>query len=177
MEDTRRSAHRVLERRCLTRLQHPTPADLPGLRDPRVARGASGRTRTAIAVAARPPGEPPRRQPYPVGRTQSSPAPSRVTGQPVLRRPVELRPSSAGHKQPGHDHQRGSPHRTPLDRADPRSRSRTTIAVGTAVAGGPRTDPRFLRKGRVKVRTEWRLHTMTHNLTKLYNHRIATQAA
>ena len=36
---------------------------------------------------------------------------------------------------------------------------------------------RFLRRGRVKVRTEWRLHMMTHNLTKLYNHQIATQAA
>ena len=36
---------------------------------------------------------------------------------------------------------------------------------------------RFLRRGRVKVRTEWRLHTMTHNLTKLYNHQIASLAA
>jgi transposase len=35
---------------------------------------------------------------------------------------------------------------------------------------------RFLRRGRVKVRTEWRLHMLTHNLTKLYNHQIATQA-
>jgi len=35
---------------------------------------------------------------------------------------------------------------------------------------------RFLRRGRVKVRTEWRLHMMTHNLTKLYNHQIAIQA-
>jgi len=32
---------------------------------------------------------------------------------------------------------------------------------------------RFRRRGRVKVRTEWRLHMMTHNLTKLYNHQIA----
>jgi transposase len=36
---------------------------------------------------------------------------------------------------------------------------------------------RFLRRGRVKVRTEWRLHMMTHNLTKLYNHQIAALAA
>ena len=36
---------------------------------------------------------------------------------------------------------------------------------------------RFLRRGRVKVRTEWRLHMMTSNLTKLYNHQIARQAA
>jgi transposase len=36
---------------------------------------------------------------------------------------------------------------------------------------------RFLRRGRVKVRTEWRLHMMTHNLTKLYNHQIATVGA
>jgi Transposase DDE domain len=36
---------------------------------------------------------------------------------------------------------------------------------------------RFRRRGRIKVRTEWRLHMMTHNLTKLYNHQIASQAA
>jgi transposase len=36
---------------------------------------------------------------------------------------------------------------------------------------------RFLRRGRVKVRTEWRLHMMGHNLTKLYNHQIAGVAA
>jgi transposase len=36
---------------------------------------------------------------------------------------------------------------------------------------------RFLRRGRVKVRTEWRLHMMTHNLTKLHNHQIAALAA
>jgi Transposase DDE domain len=36
---------------------------------------------------------------------------------------------------------------------------------------------RFLRRGRVKVRTEWRLHMMAHNLTKLQRHRIATLAA
>jgi transposase len=36
---------------------------------------------------------------------------------------------------------------------------------------------RFLRRGRAKVRTEWRLHMMTQNLTKLYNHQIASQAA
>jgi hypothetical protein len=35
---------------------------------------------------------------------------------------------------------------------------------------------RFRRRGRVKVRTEWRLHMMTHNLTKLYNHQIASLA-
>jgi transposase len=36
---------------------------------------------------------------------------------------------------------------------------------------------RFLRRGRGKVRTEWRLHMMSHNLTKLYNHQIATVTA
>jgi hypothetical protein len=36
---------------------------------------------------------------------------------------------------------------------------------------------RFLRRGRIKVRTEWRLDMMTHNLTKLYNHQIAALAA
>ena len=35
---------------------------------------------------------------------------------------------------------------------------------------------RFHRRGRVKVRTEWRLHMMTHNLTKLYNHQKAALA-
>jgi transposase len=33
---------------------------------------------------------------------------------------------------------------------------------------------RFLRRGRTAVRTEWRLLMMTHNLTKLHNHQIAT---
>ena len=36
---------------------------------------------------------------------------------------------------------------------------------------------RFRRRGRVKVRTEWRLHMMTHNLTKLYNHQMGGLAA
>jgi transposase len=36
---------------------------------------------------------------------------------------------------------------------------------------------RFLRRGRVKVRTEWRLHMTGHNLNKLYNHQIAGLAA
>jgi hypothetical protein len=36
---------------------------------------------------------------------------------------------------------------------------------------------RFLRRGRRKVRTEWRLMMMTHNLTKLYRHQIATVGA
>jgi transposase len=35
----------------------------------------------------------------------------------------------------------------------------------------------FHRRGRAGVRTEWRLLMMTHNLTKLYNHQIATQGA
>jgi len=33
---------------------------------------------------------------------------------------------------------------------------------------------RFLRRGRTAVRTEWRLLMMTHNLTKLHRHQIAT---
>jgi hypothetical protein len=32
----------------------------------------------------------------------------------------------------------------------------------------------FHRRGRAAVRTEWRLLMMTHNLTKLHNHQIAT---
>ena len=36
---------------------------------------------------------------------------------------------------------------------------------------------RFPRRGRAKVRTNWRLQMMTHNLTKLYSHQIATMAA
>jgi transposase len=36
---------------------------------------------------------------------------------------------------------------------------------------------RFHRRGRKAVRTEWRLQMMTHNLTKLHNHQIATLAA
>ena len=35
----------------------------------------------------------------------------------------------------------------------------------------------FHRRGRAAVRTEWRLLMMTHNLTKLHNHQIATQGA
>ena len=36
---------------------------------------------------------------------------------------------------------------------------------------------RFHRKGRVAVRTEWRLLMATHNLTKLHSHQIATVRA
>jgi transposase len=36
---------------------------------------------------------------------------------------------------------------------------------------------RFLRRGRTAVRTEWRLLMMTHNLTKLHRHQIATARA
>jgi hypothetical protein len=36
---------------------------------------------------------------------------------------------------------------------------------------------RFNYRGRAAVRTEWRLTMMTHNLTKLYRHEIATAAA
>ncbi|MBV9196376.1 MAG: transposase [Solirubrobacterales bacterium] len=35
----------------------------------------------------------------------------------------------------------------------------------------------FHRRGRAGVRTEWRLPMMTHNLTKLYRHQIATAGA
>jgi len=35
----------------------------------------------------------------------------------------------------------------------------------------------FLRRGRSAVRTEWRLLMMTHNLTKLHRHQIATPGA
>ena len=36
---------------------------------------------------------------------------------------------------------------------------------------------RFHRRGRSAVRTEWRLILMTHNLTKLHNHRLAIARA
>jgi transposase len=36
---------------------------------------------------------------------------------------------------------------------------------------------RFLRRGRAAVRTEWRLLMMTHNLTKLHSHQLATARA
>jgi Transposase DDE domain len=36
---------------------------------------------------------------------------------------------------------------------------------------------RFLRRGRTAVRTEWRLLMMTHNLSKLHTHQIATGRA
>ena len=36
---------------------------------------------------------------------------------------------------------------------------------------------RFHRRGRMAVRTEWRLITMSHNLTKLHRHQIATMRA
>ena len=36
---------------------------------------------------------------------------------------------------------------------------------------------RFHRRGRVKVRTEWRLLMMTHNLTKIHRHQLAAAAA
>ena len=35
----------------------------------------------------------------------------------------------------------------------------------------------FNRRGRIKVRTEWRLLMATHNLTKLHRHQIATVGA
>ena len=36
---------------------------------------------------------------------------------------------------------------------------------------------RFHRRGRTALRAEWRLLMMTHNLTKLHRHQIATQQA
>ena len=36
---------------------------------------------------------------------------------------------------------------------------------------------RFHRRGRAKVRTEWRLLMLTHNLTKLHRHRLAAMGA
>ena len=36
---------------------------------------------------------------------------------------------------------------------------------------------RFHRRGRIKVRTEWRLIMMTENLTKVHRHQIATARA
>jgi len=36
---------------------------------------------------------------------------------------------------------------------------------------------RFHRRGRIKVRTEWRLMMMTENLTKVHRHQIATERA
>ena len=36
---------------------------------------------------------------------------------------------------------------------------------------------RFHRRGRIKVRLEWRLLMMTHNLTKVHHHQLATIGA
>jgi len=36
---------------------------------------------------------------------------------------------------------------------------------------------RFLRRGRAACRSEWRLITATHNLTKLHSHQIALRTA
>jgi len=36
---------------------------------------------------------------------------------------------------------------------------------------------RFHRRGRIKVRTEWRLLMMTHNLTKIHRHQLAAAGA
>ncbi|MFL5848048.1 MAG: transposase [Solirubrobacteraceae bacterium] len=36
---------------------------------------------------------------------------------------------------------------------------------------------RFHRRGRTKVRLEWRLLMMTHNLNKIHRHRLAPMAA
>jgi hypothetical protein len=36
---------------------------------------------------------------------------------------------------------------------------------------------RFHRRGRAKVRTEWRLLMLTHNLTKLHRHRLVAAGA
>jgi hypothetical protein len=36
---------------------------------------------------------------------------------------------------------------------------------------------RFNYRGRAAVRTEWRLVMMTHNLTKLHRHQVATTTA
>ena len=36
---------------------------------------------------------------------------------------------------------------------------------------------RFQRRGRAKVRLEWRLLMMTHNLTKIHRHQLATMGA
>ena len=36
---------------------------------------------------------------------------------------------------------------------------------------------RFHRRGRIKVRTEWRLLMMTQNLTKVHRHQLAAQTA
>jgi hypothetical protein len=35
----------------------------------------------------------------------------------------------------------------------------------------------FHRRGRTQVRIEWRLLTMTHNLTKVHRHQLAVKAA
>ena len=36
---------------------------------------------------------------------------------------------------------------------------------------------RFHRRGRIKVRLEWRLLMMTHNLTKVHRHQLAAVGA
>jgi hypothetical protein len=69
-------------------------------------------------VPARPPGEPPRRQPRHPSKARSSLPALRVTNHTALRRPVELRPSSPGHTPPGPAHWPDTHHKTRLDPSD-----------------------------------------------------------
>ena len=74
----------------------------------------------------------------------------------------------------------GGRHELDASTAHKRSRSRalpTTKTGEEPVFGHTKHNRKFTqfhRRGRAAVRTEWRLLMMTHNLTKLYRHQIAT---
>ena len=53
-----------------------------------------------------------------------------------------------------------------------RPSSRCSVTPSTTA-----TSYRFHRRGRIKVRIEWRLLMMTHNLTKLHRHQLAAMGA
>jgi Transposase DDE domain len=70
--------------------------------------------------------------------------------------------------------------RTVLDSEHGRGLYRRRIQMIEPVFGHTKHNrdvTRFLRRGRSAVRTEWRLLMMTHNLTKLHSHQLATVRA
>jgi hypothetical protein len=69
-----------------------------------------------------------------------------------------------------------SPHRTDLGKELYRKRQQSIEPVYGHTKHNRRFD-RFHRRGRLAVRTEWRLITMSRNLTKLHRHQIATVIA
>jgi transposase len=95
---------------------------------------------------------------------------------------VLIPPDASGRKQPrpGWTGGRYDWMRTVLGSEHGRGLYRRRIQMIEPVFGHTKHNrgvARFLRRGRSAVRTEWRLLMMTHNLTKLHSHQIATLAA